>query len=202
MIELLFSATDGIPKLLDLGCGEGYYTSKLSSDSRLQIKKSYGVDISKVAIQMAAKQYKDIEFAVSSSNDLALKSQSVDAVVVVFAPVNTKGLHRILEDEGHVLIVSAGPRHHKELATMIYDTPRAHGYDPADRMKESFTLIKSEQLSFNIDLDSSNTIFELLQMTPYYWHTSQQKLAEIKALTYLKLSCDFKLSLFQKKDLV
>ena len=199
MIDLLSSVTSGVRNCLDLGCGEGYYLAKLANAPKLKINNSYGIDISKAAIQLAAKKYTDLSFAVSSSNNLAVLSGVIDVVVVVFAPVNSEELHRIVNESGHVLIVSAGPQHHKELATMIYDTPRPHDYDPAENLKSNFQLTNSEQMSFNIELDSSETILQLLQMTPYYWHTSQQKLAEIKKLTNLKLNCDFKLSLFQKK---
>ncbi|GAC1375042.1 MAG: hypothetical protein NVS3B3_13520 [Aquirhabdus sp.] len=74
VVELLYSLH--ATSLLDIGCGEGYYTSSF----RQIIDDVIGLDIAKPAIQLAAKRFKDITWLVGSGAMLPLASASVDIV--------------------------------------------------------------------------------------------------------------------------
>ena len=49
--------------LLDIGCGEGYYTHAFAAIA----SRSWGLDVSKPAIRAAAKRYPQVNFCVASS---------------------------------------------------------------------------------------------------------------------------------------
>jgi 23S rRNA (guanine745-N1)-methyltransferase len=60
--------------LIDAGCGEGYYTHHIKKDNPMC--QVYGFDISKEAIEKAAKQDREIHYCVSSVNRLPYKNNS------------------------------------------------------------------------------------------------------------------------------
>ena len=63
--------------LLDIGCGEGYYTHAFAAIA----SRSWGLDVSKPAIRAAAKRYPQVNFCVASSQRLPFSDASFDAVV-------------------------------------------------------------------------------------------------------------------------
>jgi ubiquinone/menaquinone biosynthesis C-methylase UbiE len=67
-------------KLLDVGCGAGYFTSLIKrSRPDLEI---YGVDFSRKAIEMAKKDFPEIKFLVASAHKLPFPDSFFDAVVM------------------------------------------------------------------------------------------------------------------------
>ena len=46
--------------MLDIGCGEGYYTARFAGIAREKGALTFGLDVSKVAIRAAAKRYADV----------------------------------------------------------------------------------------------------------------------------------------------
>ncbi|WP_425278789.1 putative RNA methyltransferase [Enterobacter hormaechei] len=51
------SLTEGVSAMLDIGCGEGYYTATFADVAAEKGAETYGLDVSKVAIRAAAKRY-------------------------------------------------------------------------------------------------------------------------------------------------
>ncbi|MGL5744863.1 MAG: methyltransferase domain-containing protein, partial [Cetobacterium sp.] len=74
-------------KVLDIGCGEGYYTNRLKTFlENLDIKNEIvGIDISKEAVISAAKSYKNIEWIVASASSLPIEDESLDFIICMFA---------------------------------------------------------------------------------------------------------------------
>ncbi len=58
------------PQVLDIGCGEGYYTYQIYQQLKSKNPQVYGLDVAKVAIKYAAKRYAPIQFCVASSQRL------------------------------------------------------------------------------------------------------------------------------------
>jgi len=62
--------------LLDIGCGEGYYTAEVARRlSQQRAIEVYGLDVAKVAIRNAAKRYREVNFCVASSHRLPFADQ-------------------------------------------------------------------------------------------------------------------------------
>ncbi|MBE8771282.1 putative RNA methyltransferase, partial [Klebsiella quasipneumoniae] len=78
--------------LLDIGCGEGYYTHAFAAIA----SRSWGLDVSKPAIRAAAKRYPQVNFCVASSQRLPFSDNSFDAVVRIYAPCNAGELARVV----------------------------------------------------------------------------------------------------------
>lgn len=70
---------DKATAVLDIGCGEGYYTHAFA-DALPEIT-TFGLDVSKVAIKAAAKRYPQVTFCVASSHRLPFSDTSMDAII-------------------------------------------------------------------------------------------------------------------------
>ena len=91
------------PVVLDLGCGEGYYSNRLMQALADKELKLYGLDIAKTAIKKAAKSYPAIKFCVASAWHLPFADQSFDAALKLCAPCEPQELARVLKTDGLLL---------------------------------------------------------------------------------------------------
>ena len=179
--------------LLDLGCGEGYYTGRLASSNPHLVVN--GLDISKTAVRLASKRNKQIEFCVASAFELPFADLSFDAVLRIYAPSQAEELARVLKTDGLLITVSPGPRHHWFLKTLIYRQPEEHG--EADTKIAGFERIHVERLESVMSLSDMKNIDDFLNMTPYAWKLSEE---DKKQLSNSGLDCelDFKIQVFKK----
>ena len=95
--------------LLDIGCGEGWYLARMVAPSR------FGIDISKKAVQMAARSLPDADFAVASSRRMPVLDGSCAAVMSVFAPHPFDEIARVLRPGGTWVTATPGPMHLHEM---------------------------------------------------------------------------------------
>ncbi len=166
-------------KVLDAGCGEGYYTSLFAKGNEV-----YGIDISKDALKSASVRCKDCSFAVASIADIPLPDSSVDGVVLIFAPDSRDEFLRVLKTGGRLITVTPMEKHLFELKEAVYDEPYLNPPTKAER--EGFELLSANEVKYTIELDCNEDILALFKMTPYYYKTSktdQQKLEKIDRLS-------------------
>jgi len=107
------------PRLLDVGCGEGYYTGGLAAalPERAEI---WGIDISRAAVQMASKRHKRANFAVASARVLPVMDEVLDLIVVIFGPRQPGEFRRVLRRSGLALIVAPAESHMIEIRHRLY----------------------------------------------------------------------------------
>ncbi|MGN1181825.1 MAG: methyltransferase domain-containing protein, partial [Faecalibacillus sp.] len=91
--------------ILDLGCGEGYYTHRIKE--HFDNSDIYGLDISKIAIDMATRYRKDVTWIVGNSKNIPIQDHSLDFVTALFTVVNKDELKRILKEKGYIIHVTA-----------------------------------------------------------------------------------------------
>ncbi len=187
-------AGDGGKSLLDLGCGEGYYTGYIKH--HLPAYKVSGVDISKPAIAVAAKRYQEIEFFVASAYRLPVVDNSVDVAVKIYAPADSGEISRCVKSGGLYISVIPGKSHLYGLKSLIYDAPQQH--DEEDEMPAGFCLQDRVVLADKMLLTSSQDITNLLAMTPYYWHLPPERQEAIAALTSLETDINFVINIYKK----
>jgi len=184
--------------IFDAGCGEGYYLAKIKQElalAGLNITAS-GSDISKSAIQKAAKKHPDIHYAVASSYNLPVASESQDAVIQVFAPSSPAEIQRILKTQGWWIDVNPAADHLFALKQQVYDKPEKHTADAS--IPAGFALVSQTRLSFSIELVDQQQRQNLLMMTPFYWTISEQK-KQLLLENLSSVSTDFDIKLLQKK---
>ena len=184
-------------RCLDAGCGEGHYLRNVAANGTPGITLALaGLDISKWAIQAAAKRDKQITWLVGSNANLPIQSASLDWVLCMFGfPVYAE-FARVLEPEGQLLQVDAGPQHLRELREIIYPTLKperaGHESDPP-----GFKRMASDALSYSLELPNAEQIADLLAMTPHLFRASTEGLAKLKALNRLSVTVDVRLTRFR-----
>lgn len=190
-------------KVLDLGCGEGYYSAQLHQgfDSTIKI---FGIDIARDGVRMAAKRFKaqqgeDLcpEFAVASSFRLPLLAQQFDAALEVFAPIDEQELARVLKPGGIFCDVSPGPNHLLELKQHLYNEFRDYR-QPIE--PQGFELIAEQSVEFSMALNSSLAIEQLIAMTPFAHQGCQEAKAQLKALDQFSVQADFLVRVFRLSE--
>lgn len=183
---------------LDAGCGEGYYLRQLAAAGGAgQTLAVLGLDISKWAVQSAARQDKQQDkrpaWVVGSNARLPVPSGTLDRVLCLFGfPVYSE-FARVLKPGGRLLQIDAGLDHLRELRAIIYPTLKPER--PADpRDPAGFTRLADETLRYAIELTSATQIADLLAMTPHLYRASPEGRARAAALTELLLTVDVRLA--------
>lgn len=181
--------------VVDAGCGEGYYSCRMAAEGFSVL----GVDLSKNGIKQAAKSGSanglDALFAVAGIFELPVASESVDAVVSLFAPVGEAEFLRVLKPGGILLLVGAGPDHLLSLKRAIYDVP----YQNKERadVPQNMVRVAEERLDFSMDLDSE-ALDALFAMTPYFYRTPKEGHERLAALKALTVGAQMDLSVWRK----
>ena len=93
--------------LLDICCGEGYYTSAMGAVPGVD---AYGFDLGKEMVRLAAKRG-DATYFVANMKDIPVADGAFDMVTELFAPFNEREFARVLAPEGSLYTVVPGARH-------------------------------------------------------------------------------------------
>ena len=201
LYELLVKhGEDSAMSLFDAGCGEGYYLGFLHNkllQNGLNVE-SAGCDISKVAIQKAAKKHKACEFSVASTFKLPVGQQSQTAVIQVFAPSSDKEVWQALKPGGIWIQADPGFEHLQQLKAKVYQNSLEHQEKPT--VVDGFECLAVEQLHFNISLENQQDRHNLLLMTPFYWSASEQARVTLEQ-ELVDVTCHFQLRVFKKVEI-
>lgn len=182
-------------RVLDAGCGEGYYSNRMA-----QKRIVLGVDLSTVGIDHASKYARrddlDAGFVVASLFQLPVADASFDAVTNLFAPCAEEEFLRVLRAGGYLILVSAGEKHLFGLKKVLYENP----YENQERadLPQNMELISKQQLTYEINVEGRDRIDALFSMTPYFWRTSEQDKAKLQSLDILNTEVDFTIYLYRK----
>ena len=182
LIERLGQFTQPAQCMLDMGCGEGYYSR--------QLKAHAGLDISKDGVRMAAKAHPSGQYVVGSAYRLPYEENSFDTLVCVFSPLDFDEALRVLRPGGHIYWVGPGAGHLNQLAKLVYAEVKPHVLKPPST---HLTAIDSVHFSINL---AGPQLADLLHMTPYYWSASEDKQAAIAELDTHHVDCEFELFSF------
>ncbi|MGN0518666.1 MAG: putative RNA methyltransferase [Acutalibacteraceae bacterium] len=180
--------------ILDICCGEGYYTSHLAENiSNVCV---YGFDLSKEMIRLAAKRKSKACFFVANMSKIPLTDESICTSTHMFAPFHEKEFYRILKNNGYLISVVPGARHLFGLKSAIYSSPYEN--DEALPMYEGLRLTDTVDLKYDITLKGNNDIQSLFSMTPYYYHTGQGDRDKLLGIDTLTTELDFKILIYRK----
>ncbi len=189
-------ATDG-NHILDLGCGEGYYTARLAqalSDHQIE-NTVYGLDISKDAVKAACKRDKSIHWLVANGTKAPFKANSMKLILNIFNRIMPATLKDLCHEQGKVLVASSGQYHLKELKEAIYDTPKFVEFDAISAMGEHFKHEHRQTLDFTVKLKPSDTK-DLLYMTPHAWRSNPETQKALLSQEELELRIQVNLDCF------
>ena len=190
----------GSQALLDAGCGEGYYLRYLVEQAEQQGKELSvaALDISKWAVQTAAKQDKRLSWIVASNNAIPLADNSVDTILCVFGfPVEAE-FKRVLKPGGRLIMVDPASEHLIELKRIIYPEIKAKS-EHLPVSEKGWVLSSEERISFKVELPDTEAVHDLLTMTPHLYRASKEGREKAEKLQRLAITADVWVRVFSLK---
>jgi len=179
--------------VLDICCGEGYYTAALAQNPALSV---YGFDISREMVRLAAKRGGAVCF-VANMAAIPVPDGAFDYAVHLFAPFNESEFARVLGPGGRLYTVIPGSRHLYGLKEAVYDTPYLNDEKLPDT--HSLEFLASTKVTEKIRLASHEDIDSVFRMTPYYFHTSQKDKEKLDQRNTLDTEIEFIIGEYKKK---
>lgn len=168
-------------EILDVGCGEGYYCSRLSQALNLPLT---GLDISKEAVRWAAGRYKTAQWLCATAAHIPVETGSAGVLTSLFALTLPEEFHRVLRDDGLFLQVVAAEDHLLGLKGIIYDQ-LTHKEKHVTQALPGFRLLSSENIRFSFTVEGEQ-VRQLLSMTPHVFRIGKagaERLANTERLT-------------------
>ena len=177
-ISDLLSNSKNAKTILDIGCGEGFYSRKLQE--RHPDKTFYAFDISKDSVQIAAKSEPNwaVNWFVGDLARLPIKDASMDILLDIFSPANYGEFRRVLSKDGILIKVIPTENHLKEIRQKVQDQLTNKDYSNQDiknHFQEHFTILSSQTASLTKTI-TADQLQALLSMTPLLFHIDQSKI--------------------------
>ncbi|HAN57645.1 MAG TPA: SAM-dependent methyltransferase [Erysipelotrichaceae bacterium] len=180
-------------QILDLGCGEGYYTYRAKQELGNE-NTYYGLDISKEAINMATRYDKDIIWMVGNSKNIPVCDHSMDVIMALFTVVNKEELARCLKEDGYIIHVTANRNHLIEIKHLIYDEVKVKS---DEHIRLPFNVLESYDFTKKISIPSHEDALNLLKMTPHYYHIKKEKRGILDTLPSLDVTIDLRITVYR-----
>ena len=177
-ISDLLASSKNAKTILDIGCGEGFYSRKLQK--RHPDKTFYAFDISKDSVQIAAKSEPNwaVNWFVGDLARLPIKDASMDILLDIFSPANYGEFRRVLSKDGILIKVIPTKNHLKEIRQKVQDQLTNKDYSNQDiknHFQEHFTILSSQTASLTKTI-TAEQLKALLSMTPLLFHIDQTKI--------------------------
>ena len=178
VVSDLLSNSKNAKTILDIGCGEGFYSRKLQE--RHPDKTFYAFDISKDSVQIAAKSEPNwaVNWFVGDLASLPIKDASMDILLDIFSPANYGEFRRVLSKDGILIKVIPTENHLKEIRQRLQNQLTNKDYSNQDiknHFQEHFTILSSQTVSLTKPI-TADQLQALLSMTPLLFHVDQTKI--------------------------
>lgn len=167
-------------EILDVGCGEGYYSARLAQAMGAPLT---GLDISKEAVRCAAGKYKGPTWLCATAAHIPVKEGSVGTLTSLFALTLPEEFRRVLRRDGLFFQVLAAEDHLLGLKSVLYDelTHKEKNTVPA---LPGFCLVESRPIRFSFTVEGAQ-LYSLFAMTPHLFRVGKsgvQRLADTSQL--------------------
>ena len=174
----LLASSETSTTVLDIGCGEGFYSRKLQESH--PDKTFYAFDISKDSVQIAAKSEANwaVNWFVGDLARLPIKDASMDILLDIFSPANYGEFRRVLSKDGILIKVIPTENHLKEIRQMVENQLTKKDYsnqDIREHFQEHFSIQSSQIASLTKPITTEQRQ-ALLSMTPLLFHVDQSKI--------------------------
>ena len=174
----LLSSSKNAKTILDIGCGEGFYSRKLQESH--SEKTFYAFDISKDSVQIAAKSEPNwaVNWFVGDLARLPIKDASMDILLDIFSPANYGEFRRVLSKDGILIKVIPTENHLKEIRQKVQNQLTNKDYSNQDiknHFQEHFTILSNQTASLTNTI-TAEQLQALLSMTPLLFHVDQTKI--------------------------
>jgi len=178
--------------ILDVGCGEGYYSTRLASALNAELT---GLDISKEAVRCAAARHKDARWLCASAAHLPVADGSAGLVTSLFALTVPGEFRRVLRPDGAFVQVLAAPDHLLGLKKIIYPRLNHKEKDSAPNV-EGFRLAESRSVRFDFVVEDEQ-VQNLLSMTPHVYRIGKEGADRLRQTRQLRDTASCILNLYK-----
>lgn len=184
-------------RILDAGCGEGYYLRALQTrldTHQTEQPQLLGNDVSKWAVQAAAPWHKQGHYVVASNARLPYLDASLDVIVCAFGFVSAAEFRRVLAPGGVLITLNPLAEHLLELRQLLYP----HTVQKANSCEEltGFHHQQTHDLSFDFELEQA-TLQDLIAMTPHAYRASNEGKARARAVEHIVLQAAVRFNSWQ-----
>ena len=180
-------------QILDIGCGEGYYTSRLAAALGLPLT---GLDISKEAVRCAAAKYKDHLWLCATAAHIPVPDGGASLLTSLFALTLPEEFHRVLEKDGLYFQVLAAEDHLMGLKSIIYDELRHKQKDTVPEIP-GFRRLESIPIRFSFTVEGEQ-IRNLFSMTPHVFRIGREGAQRLAETDHLEDTASCMLNVFRR----
>ncbi|ATY42783.1 methyltransferase domain-containing protein [Acinetobacter baumannii] len=182
--------------VLDIGCGEGYYTSAMQQ----VVEQCIGVDIAKNAVQRAAKLNDKVTWVVGTGATLPVIDQSLDVCTSLFSPIPQMEILRVLKDDGYLIVVTPATDHLYAMREALFEQVNPHTPQKfVEQLQDLFELKEQQVIDAPLVLDQQ-ALKNLIAMTPYAYKASPERRMQLEQKAHLQVTASFQIYLFQKRN--
>ena len=184
-----------IENLLDIGCGEGYYTNAMQAE----VLQCVGVDIAKTAVQVAAKLNKDVTWVVGTGAVLPVLEASIDLCTSLFSPIPEQEILRVLKPKAYLMVVTPAQDHLYAMREALFDEVNPHEpHKFVEQLSENFELVSNVVIDAPMTLQQQD-LKHLIAMTPYAYKAKPELRQALEQQPEFTVKAHFQIYLFQKK---
>ena len=155
--------------VLDIGCGEGYYSSRLAEALDAEL---VGLDISKEAVRCAAAKYKGPTWLTATAAHIPVEDGCAGLVTSLFALTLPEEFKRVLRKDGYYFQVLAAQDHLLGLKSIIYPELKFKDKDTVPSLP-GFELVKSVPIRFTFTVEGQQ-VRNLFSMTPHVFRIGKE----------------------------
>lgn len=185
-----------VKTVLDIGCGEGYYTSAMQQ----VVEQCVGVDIAKNAVQRAAKLNNEVTWVVGTGATLPVLDQSMDACTSLFSPIPQAEIARVLKDDGYLIVVTPASEHLYAMREALFEQVNPHVPEKfVEQLQDLFELKQEQIIDAPFVLDQQS-LKNLIAMTPYAYKASPERRLQLEQQSQLEVMASFQIYVFQKRN--
>ncbi len=181
--------------VLDIGCGEGYYSSFLARSMQTEL---IGVDISREAVRCAAGRHKDALWVCATAAHIPVEDHSAGLLTSLFALTLPGEYRRLLKPDGLYFQVLAAEDHLLGLKNIIYPELIHREKNTVPEL-EGFTLVKSLPIRFDFHLEGEQ-VRNLLYMTPHVYRIGKEGADRLRATEHLDDTASCVLNVYRVAD--
>ena len=180
--------------ILDIGCGEGYYSAKLASALQAEL---VGLDISKEAVRCASAKYKGPTWLTATAAHIPVPDASAGLITSLFALTLPEEFKRVLKPEGCYFQVLAAQDHLLGLKSIIYPELKFKEKDTVPALP-GFELVKSVPIRFTFTVEGSQ-VQNLFSMTPHVFRIGKAGAEALRKTEKLTDTASCVLNVYRQK---
>ena len=180
-------------KILDVGCGEGYYSAWLADALGANLT---GLDISKEAVRCAAAKYKGKLWMCATAAHIPVEDESADLVTSLFALTLPEEFRRILKPGGYYFQVLAAQDHLLGLKSIIYDQLNFKEKDTVPDLR-GFQRVESIPIRFEFTVEGQQ-VQNLFSMTPHVFRIGKDGAERLRRTQTLTDTASCVLNVFRR----